>query len=53
MLWKSQSNGERALRALNGERAADALKGDSAPENAGDGGIRRRPNRPVDGAEDG
>jgi len=54
LLLKSQSNGERALRALNGERIADvALRGDSTPENAGEGGIRRRPNREVLGAEEG
>jgi len=56
LLLKSQSNGERVLRALNGERTADdavALSGDSVPESAGDGGIRRRPNLPVEGAEDG
>jgi len=54
LLVKSQSYGERALRALNGDRTAEvALMGDSAQEKAGDGGMRRRPNRPVDGAEDG
>jgi hypothetical protein len=54
LLLKSQSNGERALRALKGERSVDvALRGDSTPENAGDGGIRSRPNRAVVGAEDG
>jgi len=51
---KSQSNGERALRALKGDRAADVpLNGDSALEYAGDAGIRRRPNRAVEGAEEG
>jgi hypothetical protein len=54
LLLKSQSNGERALLALNGDRTAEvALMGESAPQNSGDGGIRRRPNRPVEGAEDG
>lgn len=52
---KSQSNGERALLALKGDRAAEpvALKGDSALVYAGDAGIRRRPNRAVEGAEEG
>jgi hypothetical protein len=54
LLWKSQSNGERALLALKGDRTAEvALKGDSVLEYAGDAGIRRRPNRPVEGAEEG
>lgn len=56
LLFRSQSNGERALRALKGERMADvavALNGDSAAENAGEGGIRKRPNLEVDGAEEG
>lgn len=30
-----------------------ALNGESEPENAGDGGMRRRPNLPVVGAEEG
>ena len=52
LLEKSQSNGERALRALKGERAADVvLWGDSAGPVIGDCGIRSRPNRPVDGAD--
>lgn len=42
------------LLALNGDRIAEvALSGDSAPVKAGDGEIRNRPNRPVDGAEEG
>lgn len=54
MLLNSQSNGERALRALKGDRSVEvALRGDSATENAGDGGIRRRPNCAVEGADDG
>ena len=54
LLFKSQSYGDRALLALKGERAAEvALLGESALENAGEGGIRRRANRAVDGAEDG
>ncbi len=54
LLLKSQSNGDRALLALKGERIAEvALKGDSPPVKAGDGGIRNRPNRPVEGAEEG
>ena len=56
LLLKSQSNGERALRALKGERIAEvavALMGDSTLENTGDGGIRRCPNRDVEGAEEG
>jgi len=56
LVLKSQSNGERALRALKGERTADvalALNGDSAVENAGEGGIRRRPSLELDGAEEG
>jgi hypothetical protein len=37
LLWKSQSKGERALRALKGERRVEvALSGDSAPVKAGD-----------------
>ena len=51
---KSQSKGERALLALKGDRTAEvALKGDSALMYAGDAGIRRRPNRAVEGAEEG
>lgn len=54
LLLKSQSYGERALRALNGDRTAEvALRGESAVEKAGDGGMRRRASRAVDGAEDG
>jgi hypothetical protein len=56
LLLMSQSYGDRALRALKGDRIADvalALNGDSAPEKAGEGGMRRRPNLEVDGAEDG
>ena len=54
LLLKSQSNGDRALLALKGDRIAEvALKGDSALEYAGDAGIRRRPNRVVEGAEEG
>jgi len=61
LLIPSQSYGERvlrALRALKGERTADeavrgALMGDSEPENAGDGGIRRRPSHEVERAEEG
>lgn len=56
LLLISQSNGDRALRALNGDRIADvavALNGDSAAEKAGEGGIRRRPNLEDDGAEEG
>jgi len=56
LLLRSQSNGDRALRALKGERIADvafALRGDSAAEKAGEDGIRRRPNLEDDGAEDG
>tara|TARA_R110002060_G_scaffold14416_6_gene20222 strand:+ start:93 stop:437 length:345 start_codon:yes stop_codon:yes gene_type:complete len=54
LLLKSQSNGERALLALKGDRTAEvALMGDSAPVKAGDGGILNRPNRPVEGAEEG
>jgi len=54
LLLRSQSKGERALRALNGDRIAEvALKGESAPEKAGEGGIRSLPNRLVDGADDG
>lgn len=52
LLLNSQSYGERALLAENGDRAVEAaLRGDSAIEIAGDGGIRRRPKRPVEGAE--
>lgn len=52
LLLKSQSNGDRALLALKGDRIAEvALIGDSPPVKAGDGGILRRPNRPVEGAE--
>lgn len=53
---KSQSNGDRALRALNGDRIADVaaeLRGDSAVDIAGEGGIRSRANRAVDGADEG
>lgn len=54
LLLQSQSYGERALRALKGDRTAEvALRGESAPEKAGDGGIRRHPSRPVDGADNG
>jgi len=61
LLIPSQSYGDlalRALRALKGERTAEdavkgALKGESEPENAGDGGIRRRPSQEVERAEDG
>jgi hypothetical protein len=56
LLLRSQSNGDRALRALKGERIVDvafALKGDWATGKAGEGGIRRRPNLEDDGAEDG
>lgn len=54
LLLKSQSKGDRALRALNGERmVAVALRGDSAGVKAGDWGIRRRPSRAVVGAEAG
>ncbi len=52
----SQSYGDRALLALKGERRVwlvVALKGESLPVKAGDGGILRRPNLPVDGAEAG
>ncbi|TGO06985.1 hypothetical protein BTUL_0363g00040 [Botrytis tulipae] len=45
---RSQSYGERALRALKGERA---LKGDSAYEDAGEAGMRRRPRIADDGAD--
>jgi hypothetical protein len=49
----SQSYGDRVLLALKGERIVEvALRGESAPENAGEGGIRRRPRRAVDGAEE-
>lgn len=54
LLFKSQSYGDLALRALKGDRMADvtpALKGDSAPEKAGEGGMRSFPNLDVDGAE--
>lgn len=53
---KSQSNGERALRALNGERrvaAVVALMGEFTGEKAGDSGIRNRPKRALEGAEEG
>jgi len=54
LLLKSQSNGDRALRALKGERMAEvALNGESEPENIGDGGIRSRPSRAVVGADAG
>lgn len=54
LLLKSQSNGERALLALKGDRTAEvALIGDSALVKAGDGGIRNRPSRPVEGADEG
>ena len=54
LLLKSQSKGDLALRALKGERMVEvALSGDSVPEKAGDWGIRRRPNRAVEGAEAG
>jgi hypothetical protein len=54
LLLKSQSKGDRALRALKGERMVEvALKGDSDPVKAGDWGILRRPSRPVEGAEAG
>jgi len=51
LLLKSQSKGERALRALNGDRTVDvveALRGEST-EHAGEGGIRIRPIRSVFG----
>jgi hypothetical protein len=53
---RSQSYGDRALLALKGERRVwleVALKGESPPVKAGDCGILRRPNLPVDGAEAG
>jgi hypothetical protein len=58
LLWQLQSYGERApraLRALKGEWTIEeaesgALKGDSMLENAGDGGIRRRPSHEVERA---
>lgn len=51
LLAISHSYGERAL---NGERKVDvALKGDSFPENAGEGGMRRRVSRAEEGADRG
>ena len=53
---KSQSNGERALRALKGERrvaAVVALSGELMGEKAGDSGIRSRPSRALVGADEG
>ena len=49
LLAMSHSYGERAL---NGERKVDvALRGESFPENAGEGGMRRRVNRADEGAD--
>lgn len=65
LLLKSQSKGDRVLRALKGERMAEcdalngermvdvALMGDSLPENMGEGGIRSFPSRAVAGADEG
>jgi hypothetical protein len=52
-LLRSQSYGDRALLAEKGDLRV-ALLGDSAVgENAGDGGMRKRPSRPVAGADAG
>jgi hypothetical protein len=53
LLLKSQSNGDLTLLALKGERTAEvALSGESATlVKAGEGGIRRRANLAVEGAD--
>lgn len=56
LVLKSQSKGDRVLRALNGDLIDEigvALRGESEPEKAGDGGMRSFPSLPVAGAEDG
>lgn len=48
LLLKSQSYGDRALRALKGERA---LRGESAYEDAGEAGMRSLPKGADEGAD--